>query len=112
MVERRALIPLVRQDRKGVELDPLLVQLLGFLGRSLAVDRAVVDLAIMHLAGFLGKLLPDIVRVFGEMLAQILELLAQLLLLRRHHGDRGRLGRGGWSWMLAGGGRRRLPALA
>src|SRR5258708_3417450 len=88
-----ALIPLVRQHRQGVELDPFLVQLPGFVGRGMAVERAVVDLAVMHLAGFLGKLLPEIIGVLGQMLAQLLELLAQLALLRRHHGDRRRFAR-------------------
>src|SRR6266508_558066 len=78
-----------------MKLDALLVQLLGVLGRGLAVDRAVLDLAVVHLARFLGKLLPNIVGVLGQVVAQLLELLAELALRRRHHGDgSGRIGRG------------------
>ena len=77
------LIALVRQHRQRVELDPLLVQLPGLLGRGLAVDRAVLDLAVVHLARLLGKLRPDIVGALGEVLAQFLQLLAELAFLRR-----------------------------
>src|SRR5260370_37705346 len=86
--ESTALIPLVRQHRQGMDLDPFLVQLSRLVGRGLAVDRAVVDLAVVHLAGLLGKFRPDIVGVPGQVLAQLLELLAQLAFPRRHHGDR------------------------
>ena len=89
------LIALVGQHRQRMKLDAFLVQLLGILRRGLAVDRAVLDLAVVHLARLLGKFLPDIVGVLGQVLAQLLELLAELALLRRHHGDRrGRIGRG------------------
>ena len=83
-----ALIPLVRQHRQRVEFDAFLVQLLGVLGRGLAVDRAVLDLAVVHLARFFGKLPADIVGVLGQVVAQLLELGAELALLRRHHRDR------------------------
>ena len=59
----------------------------GVVGRGLAVDRAVLGLAVMHLARFLGEFRPDMVGVLGEMVAQFLELAAQLLLLRRDHRD-------------------------
>src|SRR5207302_11223023 len=58
---------------------------------GLAVDRAVVDVAVVHLARFFGEFLSDIVGVLGEVLAQLLELCAELALLRGHEGDR-RLG--------------------
>ncbi len=56
--------------------------------RGFAVDRAVLDLAVVHLARFFGKFLADIVGVLGEVVAQFLELGAELALLRRHHRDR------------------------
>jgi drug/metabolite transporter (DMT)-like permease len=77
------LIALVRQHRQRVKLDPLLVQLPGLLGRGLAVDRAVLDLAVVHLARLLGKFRADIVGALGEVLAQLLQLLAELAFLRR-----------------------------
>ncbi len=60
------LVALVGQHRQRVELDAFLVQLLGLLRRGLAVDRAVLDLAVMHLARFFGKFLADIVGVLGR----------------------------------------------
>src|ERR1043165_2794622 len=83
-------VPLLGQHRQGMKLDAFLVQLLGVLRRSLAVDRAMLDLAVMHLARDLGKFLPDIVGVRGQVIAQLLELLAKLALLRRDHRDRRR----------------------
>ena len=57
-------------------------------GRGLAVDRAMLDLAVVHLARFLGEFLPDVVGILGQVVAQFLELAAELALLRRHHRDR------------------------
>src|SRR5215472_3299386 len=71
-----------------VKLDPLLVQLLGLVRRGLAVDRATLDLTVVHLARLFGKSPPNIIGVPGEMFAQFLQLLAELMLLRRYHGDR------------------------
>src|SRR5262249_24619967 len=71
-----------------MKLDALVGKLLGLLGRGLAVDRAMLDLAVVHLARFLGKLLSDIVGVLHEVVAELLELLAKLALRRRHHRDR------------------------
>ena len=82
----------VGQHRERVKLDSLLVHFLGILRRGLAVNRAVVQLAVMHLARHLGKLLAYIIGVPGEMVAQFLELLTELAFLRRHEGNRG-LGR-------------------
>src|SRR2546430_1268720 len=84
------LVALVGQHGQRVELDPFLVQLFGLVGSGLAVDRAVLDLAVMHLARLFGKFLADIVGVFCQVVAQFLQLLAKLALRRRHHRDRGR----------------------
>src|SRR5262249_48183799 len=51
-------------------------------------DRAVLDLAVVHLARLFGKSPPNIIGVSDEMFAQFLQLAAELALLRRHHGDR------------------------
>src|SRR5262249_42591889 len=90
------LIPFVREHRKRVEFDAFLAQVLRLLRRSLAVDRAMVDLAVVHLARFLGKLLPDVIGVLGQVIAQLPELRSEFALLRRHHRDRrlGGIGRG------------------
>ena len=50
----------------------------------------MLDLAIVHLAGFLGKLLADIIRVGRQVVAQFFQLFSELLLLRRNHCHRGR----------------------
>src|SRR6266436_5671966 len=91
------LIPVFRQHRQR---------------RYFAVDRAMLDIAVMHLAGLVGKTLADIVGVLHDMIAQFLELGAQLALLRhqqRRGGGRGGrcLGCGG-----RGGGRLRRRNLA
>ncbi len=82
------LIPLVRQHRQRVKLDAFLVQFLGVFGDRLAVDRAMLDLAVVHLAGVFRKLVADIVGVRGQVIAQLLQLGAEFLLLRRDHRDR------------------------
>src|SRR5215831_4600644 len=93
-----------------MKLDPFLVQLFGLIGSGLTVDRAVLDLAVVHLSRLLRKFLPDIVGVLREVVAQLLQLLAKLALLRGHDGDRrrrlGRLRRGGRPLR-----QRRIPAL-
>jgi hypothetical protein len=53
----------------------------------------MLDLAVMHLARFLGKFLADIVGILEDVLAQFPELGAEFLFLRRHH--RHRLDNGG-----------------
>ena len=65
-----------------MEFDAFLGQRLGVVGRRLAVDRAVLDLAVMHLARLLGEFRADIVGVFRQVIAQLLELGAQLAFLR------------------------------
>src|SRR5580658_5710919 len=87
------LIPVVRQYRQRRYLDAFVDQSARFVRRRLAVDRAVLDIAIMHLAGFIRKPLADIVGVFDDMVAQFLQLGAQFALLRHHQGCRGRCGR-------------------
>src|SRR5262245_25837470 len=84
----RGSVPLVRQHGQRVKLDSFLMQLLGLVRRGLAVDRAVLDLAVVHLARLFGKSPPNIIGVSDEMLAQFLQLAAELALLRRHYGDR------------------------
>src|SRR5262249_23655972 len=81
-------VPLVRQHGQRVKLNSFLMQLLGLLRRSLAVNRAALDLAVVHLARLFGKSPPNIIGVSDEMFAQFLQLAAELALLRRHHGDR------------------------
>src|SRR5262252_2237496 len=97
-------VPLVRQHGERVKLDSFLMQLLGLVRRGLAVDRAVLDLAVVPLARLFGKSPPNIIGVSDEMFAQFLQLPAELALLRRHHGDRRgniRLRRGSFSAGLA-----------
>src|SRR5262245_51477516 len=74
-------VPLVRQHRQRVELDAFLVQRLGVVRGGFAVDRAVLDLAVVHLAGLFGELLANVVGVRRQVLAQLLELGAELALL-------------------------------
>src|SRR5499427_9531904 len=81
-------VPLVRKHGERVKLDSFLMQLLGLVRRGLAVDRAVLDLAEVHLARLFGKSPPNIIGVSDDMFAQFLQLPAELALLRRHHGDR------------------------
>src|SRR6516164_4211929 len=63
------------------------MQLLGLVRRGLAVNRAALDLAVVHLARLFGESPPNIIGVSDEMFAQFLQLTADLALLRRHHGD-------------------------
>src|SRR5580704_14392070 len=83
----RLLIAFVGQHRKRGKLDTFLVQFLGLLGRGNTVDRPVVGFAIVHLAGLLGKSRADILGIADKVVAQILKLAAELLLLRRDHGN-------------------------
>ena len=76
------LISIVRQHRQRRYLDAFVDQGARFVGRGFAVDRAVLDIAVMHFPRFIGKALADIVGVLHDMLAQFLELGAQLALLR------------------------------
>src|SRR5262245_11146016 len=80
-------VPLVRQHGQRVKLS-FLMQLLGLVRRGLPVNRAALDLAVVHLARLFGKSPPNIIGVFDEMFAQFLQLAAELALLRRHYGDR------------------------
>src|SRR5262252_3680052 len=86
-----------------MELNALVVQFLRLLGRGFAVDRAVLDLAVMHLARLIGKLAADVLGIPGEVVAQLLELGAHLAFLRRDHRD----GRGGFGRRLRDAGSRR-----
>ncbi len=75
-------IPVVRQHRQWRHLDAFVDQRAGFVGRGLAVDRAVLDIAIMHLARFVGEAFADIVGILHDVIAQFLDLGAQLAFLR------------------------------
>src|SRR3954469_16598332 len=88
------LISFIRQHGQGKERNAFLVQFPGVIGRGFAIDRAVLGFAVVHLACFLGKLLAHIVGIRRQMIAQLLELPAELVLLRRHHRDRAGVGHG------------------
>src|SRR5262245_5953069 len=53
-------VPLVRQHGQRVKLDSFLMQLLGLVRRGLPVNRAALDLAVVHLAPLFGKSPPNI----------------------------------------------------
>src|SRR5712691_554236 len=91
-----------------MELDPLLVQRLRVVGRSFSVDRAVLDLAVMHAPRLFGKFPAHVVGVLDQVIAQLLELRAQLAFLLGNDGDR-RLLRG--AFRLGGALRRGLALL-
>src|SRR4029078_3825232 len=82
-----ALVPLVRQNRQGMEFDAFLGELFRFLRRSDTIDRAVLGFSIVHFARLLGAFRTNIVVILGEVVVQFLELGAKLLLLRRYHCD-------------------------
>ena len=86
------IIPVVRQHRQRRDLDAFVDQRARFVGRGLAVDRAMLDIAVMHLARFVGETLADIVGILDDVIAQFLELGAQLALLRHHQRGRCRCG--------------------
>src|SRR6202161_2789159 len=65
----------------------------------------MLDIAVMHLAGFVRKTFADIVGVLHDMIAQLPELGAQLALLRHHQRCRS-----GWRG-VRGSGRRRYRAI-
>jgi hypothetical protein len=98
-----------------MEFDAFFGQFLRLVGRGLAIDRAMLDLTVMHLARLVGKFRPDIVRILRQVVAQLLELGAEFLLLRRHHrhrcgfGSRSRRGR--LAALAAGGDLRRHQRL-
>src|SRR5688572_28629244 len=53
------------------DLDPLVAQLLGLLRAGVAIDAALVDLAVVHLAGFLREARPDMVEVLLNVLLDL-----------------------------------------
>ena len=81
------LVPLVRQNRQGMEFDAFLGEFFRFLRRSDTIDRAVLDFSVVHFPRFLGKFPANVVGVLGEVVAQFLELGAKFLLLRGNHCD-------------------------
>src|SRR5262249_12091474 len=62
-------VPLVRQHGQRVKLDSFLMQLLGLVRRGLPVNRAALELAVVHLARLFGKSPTNIIGVFDEMFA-------------------------------------------
>ena len=83
-----ASVAIVGQDRQRVKFYPFFLQLLGLFRRSFAIDRAVLDLAVMNLAGFLGKPGTDIMRILGDVIAQFFQLVPNFAFRSRHHCDR------------------------
>src|SRR5215203_2825034 len=65
--------------RQAAELDAFLGQRLGFIIAGLAVYAALVALAVMDLAGFLGELVTDMLAVLLDLGADLDQRLAQLL---------------------------------
>jgi drug/metabolite transporter (DMT)-like permease len=76
------LVAVFRQYRQRRDLDAFVDQRPRFIRRCLAIDRAVLDIAVMHLAGFIRKALADIIGVFHDVVAQLFQFGAQLALLR------------------------------
>src|SRR5262249_57158359 len=95
---------LVGQVVEWRDLGALVMQGRRTVGRGGAVDRAVLLLAVMHLAGLLRKPLAHVLGVLDEMLAQFPQLGAQLPLLRRDYRDRRRRLGSGRGDPLGGGG--------
>src|SRR5882724_4832665 len=52
-------IPVVRQHRQRGDLDAFVDQRSRFVGRGLAVDRTMLDIAVMHLARLVRKAFAD-----------------------------------------------------
>ena len=93
-----------RDPGQAAELDALFGQRLGFLVRGLAVDAALVALAIMDLARLVGEFVANVLAVLLDLGAHLQQRLAQFLghlagkgchLRRLGHGDRRRRGHGG-----------------
>src|SRR5438128_338511 len=95
-------MPLVRQHRERGAFDAFVDKRARLVRRGLAVDRAMFDIAVMHLARFVGEALADIVGILYDVIAQFLELDAQFALLRhqqrRRFGRRRRFRRRGRRW--------------
>src|SRR5258708_22532752 len=68
-----------RAPGQAAELDAFFGQRLGLLVGGLAIDAALVALAVVDLARFLGELRPDMLAVLLDLLAQLQERLAHLL---------------------------------
>ena len=65
--------------RQAAELDAFVGQRLGLFVAGLAVDAALVALAVMDLARFLGELVADMLAVLLDLGAHLDQRLAQLL---------------------------------
>src|SRR2546423_8101419 len=68
-----------RNPRQAAELDAFLGQRLGFLLAGLAVDAALVALAVVDLARLLGEFVADRLAVLLDLLAHLEQRLAQFL---------------------------------
>jgi len=55
-----------------VKFDALFCELLGLFGGSYAINRTMLDLAIVHLARFFGKLRANVIGILGEVIPQFL----------------------------------------
>src|SRR5262249_49600071 len=71
------------------------------------VDRAVLDLAVVHAARLLGEFLANVIGVLDDVIAQLFELLAYLDLFLGDDGDRRLVGFGRWSGFTLAAQRRR-----
>src|SRR6266851_10435581 len=75
---RRSLVP-ARDPGQAAELDALIGQRVGLLVAGLAIDAALVALAVVDLARLLGELVADMLAVLLDLLAHLEQRLAQLL---------------------------------
>src|SRR5207244_6027065 len=82
-------VAVFRQHRQRRYLDAFVDQRARLVGRGLAIDRAMFLVAVVHRPRFVRKTFADIVGVLDDVVAQFLDLGAQLALLGHH--QRGRL---------------------
>src|SRR5215467_8705343 len=79
MTSRTRSVRAVGVGRKRSDVDALLYQLLGFVERCLAVDVAMLDLAIVDLARLFREFPADVVGIVFDVFAQPCHELAHLL---------------------------------
>ena len=88
------LVQVVRNHWKGQETDSVLEQRLNLVSGRHTVDGSRLGRAIVDLAGFVGERRTHILRLFGQMVAQVSEEsppLSQIVVdqdRRRHNGWR------------------------
>src|SRR6266851_4938096 len=100
---RRSLVP-ARDPGQAAELDALIGQRVGLLVAGLAIDAALVALAVVDLARLIGELVADMLAVLLDLLAHLEQGFAQLLRHVPGHGCHLLLLRRG-SWRRSGSGR-------